>query len=92
MQRSKNIEPSARSDGTTLRRSAARRSGKTETATPWEVHSRSWICCVVDANTVDAVDAAYSKAMKDLGADENGTLLSDITKSIGLTATCVRVY
>jgi hypothetical protein len=30
--------------------------------------------------------------MKDLGADENGTLLSDNTKSIGLTATCVRVY
>jgi hypothetical protein len=57
----------------------------------------------------DAVDAAYSKAMKDLGADENGTLLSDKpslspdsvtkelsdlinTKSINLTATCVRVY
>ena len=40
----------------------------------------------------DAVDASYSKAMKDLGADENGTLLSDNTKSISLTATCVRVY
>jgi hypothetical protein len=40
----------------------------------------------------DAVDAAYSKAMKDLGADENGTLLSDNTKIISLTATCVRVY
>ena len=40
----------------------------------------------------DAVDAAYSKAMKDLGADENGSLLSDKTKSVELTATCVRVY
>ena len=40
----------------------------------------------------DAVDAAYSKAMKDLGADEDGNLLSDKTKSIELTATCVRVY
>ena len=40
----------------------------------------------------DAVDAAYSKAMKDLGADENGTLFSDNTKIISLTATCVRVY
>jgi hypothetical protein len=39
-----------------------------------------------------AVDAAYSKAMKDLGADEDGTLLSDNTKNIGLTATCVRIY
>jgi hypothetical protein len=40
----------------------------------------------------DAMDAAYFKAMKDLGADENGTLLSDNTKTIDLTATCVRVY
>jgi hypothetical protein len=41
----------------------------------------------------DAVGAAYSKAMKDLGADEkNGTLLSDKTKFINLTATSVRVY
>jgi hypothetical protein len=39
-----------------------------------------------------AVDAAYSKSMKDLGANENGTLLSDNTKIISLTATCVRVY
>lgn len=40
----------------------------------------------------DGVNAAYSRAMKDLGADEKGTLLSDKTKSIDLTATCVRVY
>jgi hypothetical protein len=40
----------------------------------------------------DALDAAYSKAVKDLGADEKGALLSDNTKSIDLTATCVRVY
>jgi hypothetical protein len=40
----------------------------------------------------DAVDAAYSKVMKDLGADEKGTLLSDSTKSIDLATTCVRVY
>ena len=40
----------------------------------------------------DAVDPAYSKAMEDLGADEKGPLLSDNTKSINLTATCVRVY
>jgi hypothetical protein len=39
-----------------------------------------------------AMDAAYSKASKDLGVDENGTLLSDNTKSIDFTATCVRVY
>jgi hypothetical protein len=40
----------------------------------------------------DALDAAYSKAMKDLGADEKGHLLSDNKKIIDLTATCVRVY
>jgi hypothetical protein len=40
----------------------------------------------------DAVDAAYSNTMKELGADEGGNLLSDKTKSISLTATCVRVY
>lgn len=40
----------------------------------------------------DAMDVAYSKAMKDLGADEDGTLLSDNTKSIDMTTTCVRVY
>jgi hypothetical protein len=40
----------------------------------------------------DAIDAAYANAMKDLGADEEGTLLTDKTKSIDLTATCVRVY
>jgi len=40
----------------------------------------------------DAMDTAYSKIMKDLGIDEDGNLLSDKTKSIGLMATCVRVY
>lgn len=40
----------------------------------------------------DAVDAAYSNTLKELGADEDGNLLSDKTKSISLTATCVRVY
>jgi hypothetical protein len=40
----------------------------------------------------DAMDTAYSKTMKDLGADEDGSLLGDKTKSISLTATCVRVY
>jgi hypothetical protein len=40
----------------------------------------------------DAVDAAYSNALKDLGADGKGVLLSDNTKSIDLTATCVRAY
>jgi hypothetical protein len=40
----------------------------------------------------DAVDTAYSKTLKDLGADEDGILLSDKTKGINLTATCVRVY
>ena len=40
----------------------------------------------------EALDAAYSKAMNDLGADEKGHLLSDNTKIIDLTATCVRVY
>jgi hypothetical protein len=39
-----------------------------------------------------AVDTAYSKTLKQLGADEEGNLLSDKTKSISLTATCVRVY
>jgi hypothetical protein len=40
----------------------------------------------------DVMDTAYSKTMKDLGADADGNLLSDKTKSINLTATCVRVY
>jgi hypothetical protein len=40
----------------------------------------------------DALDAAYYKAMKDLGADEKGHLLSDNTKIIDLMTTCVRVY
>lgn len=40
----------------------------------------------------DAADAAYSKAMKDLGADEGGTLLSDKMKVIGLTVNCLRIY
>jgi hypothetical protein len=39
-----------------------------------------------------AMDDAYSKTMKDLGADDDGTLLSDNTKSIDLRATCVRMY
>jgi hypothetical protein len=38
------------------------------------------------------VDTAYSKVMKDLGIDENGNLLSDKSKSIGILVTCVRVY
>ena len=38
------------------------------------------------------MDATYSDALKELGADEDGNLLSDKTKSIDLTATCVRVY
>lgn len=41
----------------------------------------------------DAMDAPlYSKMMKDLGANENGELLNDETKSIDLTANCVRIY
>ena len=40
----------------------------------------------------DAMDAEYSKTLKELGTDEDGNLLSDKTKSISLTATCVRVY
>jgi hypothetical protein len=40
----------------------------------------------------DAWDAAYSKTLKDLGVDEDGNVLSDKTKIINLTATCVRVY
>ena len=39
-----------------------------------------------------AMDATYSKTMKGLGADEDGELLSDKTKAIGLTANCVRAY
>jgi hypothetical protein len=39
-----------------------------------------------------AMDTAYFKIMKDLGVDEDGTLLSDKTKSISVMATCVRVY
>jgi hypothetical protein len=38
------------------------------------------------------MDAVYSKIMKDLGVDEDGKLLSDKTKSIGVMATCVRAY
>jgi hypothetical protein len=40
----------------------------------------------------DAMGTAYSNFIKDLGIDEDGNLLSDKTKSIGLMATCVRVY
>lgn len=40
----------------------------------------------------ESMDAALSTALKDLGADEDGTLLSDNTKNISLTATCARVY
>jgi hypothetical protein len=36
-----------------------------------------------------AMDSAYSKTLKDLGADEDGNMLNDKTKSIGLKATCV---
>lgn len=39
-----------------------------------------------------AMDTVYSKLMKDLGVDENGNLLSDNTKGISFTATCVRAY
>ena len=39
-----------------------------------------------------AMDTSYSKTLKDLGADGDGNLLNDKTKSIGLRATCVRVY
>ncbi len=39
-----------------------------------------------------AMDSADFKIMKDLGVDEDGTLLSDKTKSISVMATCVRVY
>jgi hypothetical protein len=40
----------------------------------------------------DAVDTAYSTTLKDLGADKHGNLLGDKTKSIDLTAKCVRAY
>jgi hypothetical protein len=40
----------------------------------------------------EAIDADYAKAIKDLGADVDGTLLSDNTKNVGLTASCLRVY
>lgn len=40
----------------------------------------------------DTIDITYSKLMKDLGVDEDGNLLSDKAKNIGLTASCVRVY
>jgi hypothetical protein len=40
----------------------------------------------------DNMDTTYSKLMKDLGVNEDGTLLSDKTKSIALTANCVRIY
>lgn len=40
----------------------------------------------------DAGNAAYPRVMKDLGANENGVLLSDKTKYIEVGETCVRVY
>lgn len=40
----------------------------------------------------DTMDSIYHEAPKDLGVDEDGNLLSDKTKSIELTATCVRIY
>jgi hypothetical protein len=39
-----------------------------------------------------SVRQALTAYMKGLGADEDGNLLSDKTKSIDLTANCVRVY
>ncbi len=34
----------------------------------------------------------YLKTMNDVGADEHGFFLSDKSKSLGILATCVRVY
>jgi hypothetical protein len=40
----------------------------------------------------EAVEPAHAMALTDLGADKDGNLLSDKTISIGLWATCVRIY
>jgi len=40
----------------------------------------------------DNIDPTYSKIENDLGVDGDGNLLSDKTKSVGVMATCVRVY
>ncbi len=40
----------------------------------------------------EAIEPAHAMALTDLGADKNGNLLSDKTISIGLWATCVRIY
>jgi hypothetical protein len=40
----------------------------------------------------EAIDPARAMALKEFGADKDGKLLSDKTKSIGLWANCVRVY
>ena len=40
----------------------------------------------------DAIDTGYSATLKDLGADKDGNLLSDKTKSLDFRAKCVRVY
>lgn len=39
-----------------------------------------------------AINSTYSRLMKNLGVDEDGNLLSDKTKSVGIIANCVRVY
>jgi hypothetical protein len=56
--------------------------GSSQTATVFKAYDACY----------STMDAAYSNALKELGADEDGNLLSDKTKSITLTATCVRVY
>jgi hypothetical protein len=40
----------------------------------------------------EAIEPAHAMALTDLGADKDGNLLSDKTISIGLWATCVRIY
>jgi hypothetical protein len=40
----------------------------------------------------EAIDPARTTMLTDLGADKNGSLLSDKTISLGLWATCVRTY
>jgi hypothetical protein len=61
-------------------------------ATLSELNSRSATVFTKFTSCDEAIEPALAMALTDLGADKNGNLLSDRTISIGLWATCVRIY
>jgi hypothetical protein len=61
-------------------------------ATLSELNSKSATVFTKFSSCDEAIEPAHAMALTDLGADKNGSLLSDRTISIGLWATCVRIY